>query len=209
MTNIYTPQSSITIFGSSFTGTDGDQNRTYTISTSGAVDTAMSVIVGNNALNKDSTGFSFSSGVLTIFPEVWDNQSVTIDYYTLTSPTFSGTVMAQLRLMVIQIDDDTQISDDVANFYLELTSASQSSTVTLAIVAYAAHLLVDQWQGIGFITRLDGTSIQRTDSKSYLNLYNSILKKNDPSSPFVKVSTNKGFVVDNTTNHFKRGGTVE
>lgn len=90
------------ITGASLTGSDGATNRTYSLSYSNPLIAGFSLIVANTALQYE-TDFTISSGVITFINATWDNQPITMNYYTSsssTSPTLDYATTLQLAAIM-------------------------------------------------------------------------------------------------------------
>jgi len=78
--------------GASLTGSNGDENRTYTLSEDNSLSEGMNVIIQGTVLEFD-VDYTFSSGVLTFVNRVFDAQTITIDYFVTQTPNgYSSTL---------------------------------------------------------------------------------------------------------------------
>lgn len=93
---VFTPRHE-SLTGSSLSGSDGAQNRAYTLFNANSILAQMQIIISNTIL-QEATDFTFNSttGTITFLNQVWNNQNISIDYFTNdeASSSSSGSVYA-------------------------------------------------------------------------------------------------------------------
>ena len=158
----YTPYQEI-ITGASLTGSDGDANRTYTLSNSGSIAAQMTIILAGQALI-NTVDYTKSGDTITFIPNVDDDMNIVIDYFTSSTDSLSST--SQKRYCTI--DDayrtagitSSEISNaDVEYFILEAESRVDRLTNTT------------YWQKADSGTATSSTSTSLTDSSKDWSSY--------------------------------------
>lgn len=79
------------ITGADLTGSDGASNRQYGLGYSSAQVPQFQLIVANSSLQM-TVDYTLSSNTITFLNPVWDNQNITIDYYTSSGAVAAGTL---------------------------------------------------------------------------------------------------------------------
>jgi hypothetical protein len=96
----YSPRAEL-ITGANLTGTSGTANRTYTLVNSNAITAQMSIMRASAPLQY-GTDFTFdtATNTVTFISEVWDEQSITLDYFTNDStPVYSTYYTSTLQII--------------------------------------------------------------------------------------------------------------
>ena len=209
MTTIYVPRQE-PIDGSALSGIDGAANRTYVLSYDNAVFAGMTIRVSGENLTP-TTDFTLDTGTntITIIGSTDDVDALVISYDVASQVSFAGTTNEAIRYMLVGENNTTLLTDDMVSLHWEQVAELQSSTDVTAKRYYACYIIALNWQGLGFVTRVDGVSFVLPDAKEYLRLYNTRIKKinstvSGRSEGWAKVSTNRGFVYDSSTRFLKR-----
>jgi len=110
----------------------------------------------------------------------------------------------KIRIMLIQDPTDaTILTDDFIDLYLEFASELQKSTDTIALRYYAAFLIADQWQSLGFVNTIEGTRLTPPNANKFLDNYDKRLKNITTNSSslmgIAKTSLDKTHEYDNDT----------
>lgn len=94
----YNPQHE-EITGADLTGSSGDANRTYTLANSNAV-AAMMQIARDEAFLQQGASFSFdsSTNTVTFLTNVWDEQVISLDYFTTETEVAGDTYTTTLQI---------------------------------------------------------------------------------------------------------------
>ena len=113
-----------------------------------------------------------------------------------------------IRLMLIQEDDSVALTEALIDMWSGKAAKLQSSADDDALEFYTCYLMAKSWQSLGFVTKDENITFKEPVPERFLDLYNDRINETNTDStsayPFQKVSTNKDFKVDETTNVFVR-----
>lgn len=110
-----------------------------------------------------------------------------------------------IRLMLIQEDDRETLTDDLVNMWFTKAQTITGQSDETALEFYTCYLLAKHWQSLGFVTKIETTTLKEKNPQSYLDDYNQRLDDlADDSAPFYKTSNNPDFEYDEDTGEIKR-----
>jgi len=172
------------ITGASLSGSSGDANRTYTLTTSNAVAAMMKVMRGSASLQQ-GTDFTFSgtTNAITFISKTWDSNPISIDYLTTDTITLSGTVycttlqIARFAGMGVEVQmeslgagNNIQDSYDLKNgnvlagsYVLEYANVGSSASNDTAVMTETTHYTIDKNAGLILLTAA-GVTLLGTDT---------------------------------------------
>lgn len=113
-----------------FTGSNGLTNRAYTLQNSSSISAGLQIIVAGQIL-QNVADFTFASGTITFLGRIWDDQTITIDYYTYnagTTPSGTDTIYVtttDLAKFMGIYDESINIT---GNTFIELVGTGDNST---------------------------------------------------------------------------------
>lgn len=117
----YTPRHE-DLTGASLSGSSGDANRTYSLANTDSIGAGFQIIIANTIL-QSGIDFSLTDDVLTFLNVVWDDQNITLDYWTQsTTTTTTGNYCSTLQIARI-----AGIGVDVKNESLGVGDGSENS----------------------------------------------------------------------------------
>lgn len=117
----YTPRSE-TITGADLSGSSGTANRTYVLSNSGAVIEHMQIVLAE-AILQNTINFTFDAGTITItfITAVFDDQPISLDYFTASAIPASGAPFYADTLQIVRFSGIGNVQE------LELLGTGDSS----------------------------------------------------------------------------------
>jgi len=218
---------------SNFTGTNGSTGRTYTLQWSGSIIQGLSIVV-DGAILTPNNGISFASGIITFTNTIYDDQTITINYFTTsTSTTETGHTsyatteeLSEFMVMVgeipnPQIKSDTRLLEVVGlgdssttRFYLDnayvlantytLYYGASESTALTQPLTETTHYTLDKDLGIITLTAT-GVTLISTNNIYATYKYNSIGFKD---SELQDQLNRAGSRISKDTNNYWTDGTI-
>jgi len=82
----------------------------------------------------------------------------------------------KVRYSLIAEDNTTLLTNDYIELMLADAAAQQTSTDAVAVRWYTCYLIASSWQSLGFVTRMDGTTLVKPDPDHFLDKYNKRIK---------------------------------
>jgi len=166
---IQTPKE-VNILGSELTGSDGDKNRTYTLTETNVNSSGMRIYANGSYLHQ-GTGkdYTLSSNVITFLNMVWDIQNIAIFYFVEEdiADTDLGTVGAVRRILNKTSDE---LDDDTINGFLNEANRKLKSK-------YFKNYMLDKQfittiANTGSLNRIFETYFEiKTDTESNVKVY--------------------------------------
>lgn len=164
----YTPRQE-SLSGSDFSGSDEDENRTYTLTNDNAIVAQMRVIKSSSILQY-GVGFTFntSTNVITIVNKLWDSEEITIDYFTCISSSAGnyytntlGIVRASGLGVEVYSENLGTGNNSTSSFDIDKGNIIDNS-YTLKYAASGSNDLTDLTETTHYVIQLDSGLIELT-----------------------------------------------
>jgi hypothetical protein len=118
-----------TLTGADLSGTTGTANRTYTLNNTGSISAQFNIMVAGTSLQKD-VQYTKSSSIITFLTPVWDDQSIVINYFILSTINTSTSTSFSSVLGLCDYLNITKSIPDATSTSQETVGTGDNSTTT-------------------------------------------------------------------------------